>query len=93
MYENPPIAIAMSEGTAVPEDKMKQAIKDFEEFYEEIFFELSTYGEIKELNVVDNVGDHLIGNVYVKYASENEAQKAFQGNPLIYFFLNLYFLQ
>jgi hypothetical protein len=41
MYDNPPIAIAMSEGTAVPEDKMKQAIKDFEEFYEEIFFELA----------------------------------------------------
>ena len=24
------------------------------------------YGEIEEMNVCDNLGDHLVGNVYVK---------------------------
>ena len=28
-----------------------------------IFFQ---YGEIEEMNVCDNLGDHLVGNVYIK---------------------------
>ena len=24
------------------------------------------YGEIEEMNVCDNLGDHLVGNIYVK---------------------------
>lgn len=24
------------------------------------------YGEVEEMNVCDNLGDHLVGNVYVK---------------------------
>ena len=24
------------------------------------------YGEIEEMNVCDNLGDHLVGNVYIK---------------------------
>ena len=27
---------------------------------------LFQYGEIEEINVCDNLGDHLVGNVYVK---------------------------
>lgn len=27
------------------------------------------YGEIEEMNVCDNMGDHLVGNVYVKVCS------------------------
>jgi splicing factor U2AF 35 kDa subunit len=32
----------------------------------DIFMELAKYGEIEEMNVCDNVGDHLVGNVYVR---------------------------
>lgn len=30
----------------------------------------------QELNVCDNVNEHLLGNVYVKYAIEDDAEKA-----------------
>jgi len=58
------------------------ALLQFEEFYEEIFDELSNYGYIEELHVCDNLGDHLVGNVYVKYKKEEDAakcQKALHG--------------
>lgn len=51
----------------------------FEEFYEEIFDELSKYGEIEELHVCDNLGDHMLGNVYVKFHTEEMAEKALNG--------------
>lgn len=30
------------------------------------------YGEVEEMNVCDNLGDHLVGNVYVKVRHRNE---------------------
>lgn len=39
----------------------------FDNFFEDVFVELEDkYGEIEEMNVCDNLGDHLVGNVYVK---------------------------
>jgi splicing factor U2AF subunit len=55
---------------------VKAAQSHFEEFYEDIFTELCKYGEIEELNVCSNLGDHLNGNVYVKYFTEEDAMKA-----------------
>jgi len=52
--------------------------EDFEDFFEDIFEELAKFGEIEELNVCDNLGEHLLGNVYVKYRKEEHAQKALQ---------------
>ena len=37
---------------------------------------LFQYGEIEEMNVCDNLGDHLVGNVYVKFRYEEDAEKA-----------------
>jgi splicing factor U2AF subunit len=76
MYINPPVAIAISEGNKVSDEALKEAIKHFEGFYKEVFLELTKYGEIKDLNVCDNLGDHLIGNVYVKFATFEEAEAA-----------------
>lgn len=42
-----------------------------------MFVELSNFGELEELNVCDNLGDHMIGNVYAKFSSEEAAAKAF----------------
>jgi len=47
----------------------------FENFYEEILDELTNYGPIEELNVLENMGDHLVGNVYVKYKTEDGGEK------------------
>ena len=39
-------------------------------FFEEVFVELEdNYGEIEEMNVCDNLGDHLVGNVYIKVSN------------------------
>lgn len=39
----------------------------FDNFFQDVFVELEDkYGEIEEMNVCDNLGDHLVGNVYVK---------------------------
>jgi RNA recognition motif-containing protein len=51
-------------------------VDHFEDFYEEVFMELANYGEIEDIIVADNIGDHMMGNVYVKFASEEQAQKA-----------------
>merc|ERR1719359_2106594 len=47
-----------------------------EAFYVEVFLELANYGEIEDLVVVDNLCDHMIGNVYVKYYHEEDAERA-----------------
>ena len=78
LYINPPTAIAIAEGNKVSDEALQEALKHFENFYEDIFLELAKYGELLELNVCDNLGDHLIGNVYAKFNSEDEAAKAFK---------------
>lgn len=63
----------------------------FDNFFEDVFIELEDkYGEIEEMNVCDNLGDHLVGNVYVKFRREEDAEKAvadlnnrwFAGRPI-----------
>ena len=67
MYQNPNAAIAFADGRNVPEEDLVEAIEHFEGFYEEVFMELSKFGELDEMVVADNIGDHMIGNVYVKF--------------------------
>ncbi len=61
---------------AVPPADEKTLQAQYDEFYEDVFEELSNFGEIEELNVCENLGDHLIGNVYVKFHTEEEASDA-----------------
>ncbi len=54
-----------------------QLLQHFDLFYEDIFIELGIkYGEIEELNICENIGDHLIGNIYVRFKNEEDASKA-----------------
>ncbi|KAF5187417.1 Splicing factor u2af subunit-like protein [Thalictrum thalictroides] len=63
----------------------------FEDFYEDLFEELSKYGEIESLNICDNLADHMVGNVYVQFKEEDHAASAVQnltgrfyaGRPII----------
>lgn len=49
----------------------------YDNFFEDIFVECEEkYGEIEEMNVCDNLGDHLVGNVYIKFRREEDAEKA-----------------
>ncbi len=39
----------------------------FDAFFEDVFVECEDrYGPIEEMNICDNLGDHLVGNVYIK---------------------------
>lgn len=69
----------------------EQVQEHYDEFFEEIFVELEDkYGKIEEMNVCDNLGDHLVGNVYIKFDREEDAEKAvgelnnrwFNGRPI-----------
>lgn len=76
MYQNLPGAIALAEGQPVDEVQAEEAQAHFEAFYEDVFHELSRYGEVIDMGVCDNIGDHLIGSVYVKFATDDQAEKA-----------------
>ncbi|XP_062003325.1 splicing factor U2af small subunit B-like [Rosa rugosa] len=64
---------------------------NFEDFYEDLFEELSKYGQIESLNICDNLADHMVGNVYVQFREEEHAAAALQnltgrfyaGRPII----------
>lgn len=54
----------------------KQALEDFLVFFEDFFTELSKFGRVDCLHVCDNLGDHMVGHVYVKFSDEEEASDA-----------------
>ena len=45
-------------------------------FYEDVFEEMNKHGKLECLNVCDNYSDHLVGNVYIKFDSEQAALNA-----------------
>uniref|UniRef100_A0A8C9SLK3 U2 small nuclear RNA auxiliary factor 1 n=1 Tax=Scleropages formosus TaxID=113540 RepID=A0A8C9SLK3_SCLFO len=76
-------------GCCVCEREMGKIGEDFT--LSEVFTEMEEkYGEVEEMNVCDNLGDHLVGNVYVKFRREEDAEKAvldlnnrwFNGQPI-----------
>jgi splicing factor U2AF subunit len=62
-YQNPMAKIVASEqqGLPPPDIDRVEIEADFRDFYEEVYDELSKFGEIDEMNVCDNLGDHMIG--------------------------------
>jgi len=58
----------------LPDGQPADDTEHFEDFFEEISEELMKFGEIEQLQVVENLGEHMIGNVYVKYRKEEEAE-------------------
>jgi len=87
LYQNPQI-----NNTTMGAISNVEVQEHYDEFFEEVFNELEEkYGAIEEMNVCDNLGDHLVGNVYVKFHKEEDAEKAvngcnnrwFNGQPII----------
>lgn len=70
---NPLSAIAAMGGDPSQMDE-RQLQEDFDIYYEEIFEELAAQGQLEEVQVCENLGDHMVGNVYVKYADEEDAE-------------------
>jgi len=78
MYQNLAQQIQYQTGQPPPIIDEEAAQKHFEEFYEDVWTELSSFGDVEELHVCNNLGDHLIGNVYAKFYDENSAAAAQQ---------------
>lgn len=75
MYVNP-MSDVIATGGRLSREQEHEIQERFLDFYEDVFLEVSEYGEVEDLLVADNLGDHLIGNVYIKYHNEEDAQKA-----------------
>ncbi|GJQ13101.1 hypothetical protein GpartN1_g4892.t1 [Galdieria partita] len=71
-------AAAIAVGAKPPEMSEEDVKYHFDDFYEDVYDELSKYGEIEEMHVCENMSEHLTGNVYVKFKDEDAAQKALQ---------------
>jgi splicing factor U2AF subunit len=76
MYQNPLAHLAALGGGAAGAEQERALQREFEDFYIDVFDEAAKVGEVEELHVCDNLADHLVGNVYVKYATEEDAQRA-----------------
>ncbi|CAD5114249.1 DgyrCDS3390 [Dimorphilus gyrociliatus] len=78
-YLNPQNSAQTADGSHLVMMSDVETQEHFDDFFEEVFVELEEkYGEIEEMNVCDNLGDHLVGNVYVKFKYEEDAEKAVQ---------------
>lgn len=75
MWYNPMIPVINSGGSVQKMDQDKVQL-DFDYFYEELFEELRKFGTIEDIQVLENLADHMIGNVYVKFADEDFAAAA-----------------
>ncbi|XP_058087046.1 splicing factor U2af small subunit B-like [Magnolia sinica] len=90
MYQRPDMVTPGidPQGQAIDPRKIQE---HFEDFYEDLFEELSKYGEIESLNICDNLADHMVGNVYVQFREEEHAANAlrnlsgrfYAGRPII----------
>jgi splicing factor U2AF subunit len=77
MWANPIITVANAGGdiNSVNQEVVQEG---FDDFFHEIFEEFNKYGKIEEVQVCENLGDHLVGNVYVKFEDEEFAESALQ---------------
>ena len=68
LYINPQNSAKTADGSHIGQTVSDEEMQEhYDNFFEEVFIECEDkYGEIEEMNVCDNLGDHLVGNVYVK---------------------------
>uniref|UniRef100_A0A915E1W7 Splicing factor U2af 38 kDa subunit n=1 Tax=Ditylenchus dipsaci TaxID=166011 RepID=A0A915E1W7_9BILA len=79
-YINPVVDVRQADAFDRVGKKNEEERRHFDEFYEEVFTELEkAYGPVEELNVCENIGEHMVGNVYVKFFEEADAEKAVEG--------------
>ncbi|KAM4703425.1 splicing factor U2AF 26 kDa subunit isoform 1-T1 [Rhinophrynus dorsalis] len=79
LYRNPQNTAQSADGSHCLSGHVSdvQVQEHYDDFFEEVFTEVEQkYGEIEEMNICDNLGDHLVGNVYVKFRREEDAERA-----------------
>lgn len=75
MYMNPKLSSFNTSGEVcnMNEGEMQE---HFDAFFDEIYTELEdSYGEIDEMIICDNLGEHLCGNVFCMFKDEDDAFK------------------
>ncbi|KAM8927287.1 splicing factor U2AF 26 kDa subunit isoform 2-T2 [Pelodytes ibericus] len=77
LYRNPQNTAQSADGSHSSHVSDVEVQEHYDDFFEEVFTEVEQkYGEIEEMNICDNLGDHLVGNVYVKFRREEDAERA-----------------
>ncbi|KAL0267579.1 UNVERIFIED_CONTAM: hypothetical protein PYX00_009810 [Menopon gallinae] len=78
LYVNPQNSAKSADGSHLVANVSDEEMQEhYDNFFEDVFVECEDkYGEIEEMNVCDNLGDHLVGNVYIKFRREEDAEKA-----------------
>jgi len=77
LYINPQNSAKSADGSHLANVSDEEMQEHYDNFFEDCFVEAEEkYGEIEEMNVCDNLGDHLVGNVYIKFRREEDAEKA-----------------
>ena len=78
LYQSPDqiIAAAAAQGLVRPEIPDEDIAHHFNDFYYDIYEEMTRYGEVENLYVCENLADHLAGNTYVKFHDQDSASAA-----------------
>lgn len=76
LYQSPKWKVDAEGKSLATDEEEKEAL---EEFYMDMWEELAKFGDVEQVYVCENLGEHLIGNVYVKYYNEDDAASAVVG--------------
>ncbi|CAB4060833.1 U2AF1 [Lepeophtheirus salmonis] len=77
LYINPQNSAKSADGSHMAHVSDREMQEHYDNFFEDCFVEAEDkYGEVEEMNVCDNLGDHLVGNVYIKFRREEDAERA-----------------
>lgn len=77
LYINPQNSAKSADGSHMCNVSDEEMQEHYDNFFEDCFVEAEDkYGEVEEMNVCDNLGDHLVGNVYIKFREESAAAAA-----------------
>lgn len=59
-----------------PDIPAEERESHFDDFYEDVYNEMSRFGRVEAMVVCENRSDHLAGNTYVKFTDEDSARAA-----------------
>lgn len=82
MYPNPRAIQHCTDELGRPMDidfDDKYLKKHFERFYADVWQTVLEFGDVAEIRVCDNLCDHLLGNVYIRFVRESDAKTAMDG--------------
>lgn len=78
MYQSPDqiVASARAQCLSPPQIPRNDMDNHFDDFFLDVYGEMSRFGQIEQLHVCENLADHLAGNTYVKFLTEEACHAA-----------------